>query len=237
MSAQKNWVPHQKGNAFAIWGWNRASYSNCDLSIKGADYDLTFYNISAHDRPTEVSYYNYLKIDRITIPQTNFRVGYFVKDNFSISIGVDHMKYVMDQDQVVRAKGYINRKSIYQGSYDGNIKMNEDFLTFEHTDGLNYINAEVEKYNGIYQSKNNNLYFGYILGLGTGVLFPKTNVKFLDYERNDRFHFSGFGISAKAAIEAYDELSAKSLFDAYQAGFTIHVLWGYGDYLDSLLCI
>lgn len=35
-----------------------------------------------------------------TIPQYNARLGYFFKDNWSISIGMDHMKYVMVQDQM-----------------------------------------------------------------------------------------------------------------------------------------
>jgi hypothetical protein len=40
-----------------------------------------------------------------------------------------------------------------------------------------------------------------LVGAGAGVLLPKTNVKLLDYERNDRFHFSGFGLDAKAGLE------------------------------------
>jgi hypothetical protein len=31
----------------------------------------------------------------MTIPQTNFRMGYFISDHYSLAIGVDHMKYVL----------------------------------------------------------------------------------------------------------------------------------------------
>lgn len=46
---------------------------------------------------------------------------------------------------------------------------------------------------------------------------------------------SAFIEGAKAAIKAYQPAEAQTLFDAYHAGYTLHVLWGYSDYLDGLL--
>jgi hypothetical protein len=37
---------------------------------------------------------------QMTIPQTNFRMGYFISDHYSLA-GVDHMKYVLTQNQTV----------------------------------------------------------------------------------------------------------------------------------------
>jgi hypothetical protein len=42
---------------------------------------------------------------RMTIPQTNFRLGYFINDHYS-SYWVDHMKYVL-QNQVANFNGFI----------------------------------------------------------------------------------------------------------------------------------
>lgn len=47
----------------------------------------------------------------MTISQTNFRLGYFISDDYNISIGVDHMIYVMVQSQSVRITG--NYPNIY----------------------------------------------------------------------------------------------------------------------------
>lgn len=44
-----------------------------------------------------------------------------------------------------------------------------------------------------------------------------------------------FTDGAKTAIKDYDVSQAQTLFDAYQAGHRLHVLWGYSDYLDGLL--
>jgi hypothetical protein len=79
--------------------------------------------------------------------------------------------------------------------------MEAELLTFEHTDGLNYINAEIEKYLSISSPAANICKVSLMAGTGAGVLLPKTNVKLLDYERNDRFHLSGWGIHAKAGLE------------------------------------
>jgi hypothetical protein len=137
----------------------------------------------------------------MTIPQTNFKLGYFIKDGLAINAGLDHMKYVMDQNQVVHMKGTITRAGNFKSVYDGPQKMEAELLTFEHTDGLNYINAEIEKYLSISSPAANICKVSLLAGAGAGVLLPKTNVKLLDYERNDRFHLSGWGIHAKAGLE------------------------------------
>ncbi len=192
----------KKGQFSISWGWNRDAFTKSTISFKGADYDFTLFKLTAHDRPTKFSYYNYLKLSRLTIPQTNLRISYFIKDKLAVSFGDDHMKYVMNNNQTVRMKGSINRAGNYKGKYDGVKTITEDFLTFEHTDGLNYLNFELEKYFTWYHSKSSRLIISGLVGGGMGVLFPKSNVRLLDYERSDRFHVSGFGISAKAGVQA-----------------------------------
>jgi hypothetical protein len=34
---------------------------------------------------------DYINPVKMTIPQTNFRIGYFINDHYSIALGVDHM--------------------------------------------------------------------------------------------------------------------------------------------------
>jgi hypothetical protein len=192
----------KKGQLAVSWGWNRAAYTKSDISFKGNDYDFKLYNVKSHDAPTAItSLYKYLWVTKLTLPQTNLRISYFIKDNLAISFGDDHMKYIMSQGQTVQMKGVITRNGNFKGIYDGDIVTSENFLTFEHTDGLNYLNFELEKYFTWYHSKSNQLIIAAMIGGGAGILFPRTNVKLLDYERNDRFHISGFGISSKVGVQ------------------------------------
>lgn len=195
---------NNKGKFYVYWGWNRGTYSTSDIHFKGKDYDFTLSNVAAQDKPAKFGFDPYFKLDRITIPQTNYRIGYFFKENYTISIGVDHMKYVMIQDQNVTINGTINTGSVFDKVYSNEtIQLKEDFLAFEHTDGLNYINLELKrfddfsKYLGI---NSKNFQVSLTEGIGAGFLFPKTNSKLLNKERYDEFHVSGWGISASVGL-------------------------------------
>ncbi len=202
IAQKKNEQAYAKGKLFFNWGWNRGVFTNSTLQMKGADYNLTLHKLKANDRFTEISFENYLQIDRITIPQTNIRLGYFIKNNIAIVLGVDHMKYVMEEDQIAKVTGEITRPGFYKKTYNGDVKITNDFLTFEHTDGLNYLNIGVEIYKSLYKNKKKTIDISYIYGANIGVMMPKTNVQFLDYERTDRYHVSGFGIELRNAIQA-----------------------------------
>lgn len=193
-----------KGKFYVYWGWNRGTYSDSDIHFKGENYDFTLSNVKASDRPTKFGFNPYFRIDRITIPQTNLRIGYFFKENYTISIGVDHMKYVMNQNQTVGINGTINTGSTFDKTYTNEqIKLIEDFLTFEHTDGLNYINVEVKRFDDfsyLFGLNSRNLQINLTEGVGAGFLLPKSNVKLLNKERYDDFNVAGWGISAGVGL-------------------------------------
>jgi hypothetical protein len=193
-----------KGKFYVYWGWNRGTYSNSDIRFKGDNYDFTLSDVTARDKPTKFGLNPYFRLDRITIPQTNYRIGYFFKENYTVSIGVDHMKYVMNADQNVMINGTINTGSSYDKIYTNeNIQLVEDFLTFEHTDGLNYINVEVKRFDDfshLIGLNSKNLQINLTEGLGAGILFPKTNTRLLGQERHDDFHLSGWGVSASVGL-------------------------------------
>jgi hypothetical protein len=210
ISAQDRLIPiekytaHNKGKFYIFWGGNREDFTKSDIRLKGADYDFTLYNVDAHDKPKGF-HIDYFNPARMTIPQTNFRLGYFITDKYNISIGFDHMKYVMRQDRAVDYSGfYPNQGSYGETLPNGQILLTEDFLMFEHTDGLNYVNTEISRVDDIskwFSIKNTDLLqINFTEGIGGGFLYPKTNTKLLGKERYDEFHVSGYGISTKIGL-------------------------------------
>lgn len=194
-----------KGKFFVYWGWNWASYTDSDIRFKGDNYDFTLSKVKAQDRPTKFSFNDYFNPGRLTIPQTNYRIGYFFKENYTISIGVDHMKYVMIADQDAIIKGDINvGNTKYDGTYTNeSINLAEDFLRFEHTDGLNYVNVELKRFDDIskwFGLQSENLQINVTEGVGAGILYPRTNTTLLGNERHDDFHLSGYGMSIGAGL-------------------------------------
>lgn len=201
---QDKYTAHKKGKFFISWGGNRETYSKSDIQFKGTDYDFTIYDVSAHDKP-KGWHIDYINPGRMTIPQTNLRVGYFVNDHYSVALGVDHMKYVMNQGITVNYTGnYPNRNSYGEAVGNNQVLLTEDFLTFEHTDGLNYVNTEASRHDDISKLfkiiNTDKIQVNVTEGIGLGVLYPKTNAKVFNKQRHDDFHLSGYGASIKAGL-------------------------------------
>ncbi|WP_438988184.1 hypothetical protein [Polaribacter sp.] len=201
----KNNKVTNKGKFFAYWGWNWASYSDSDIRFKGENYDFTLSDVKARDTPSDFTFSKYFGITNITNPQTNFRLGYFFKENYTISVGVDHMKYVVINNQFVDVNGNINvGNTKYDGIYTGQqVQLAEDFLQLEHTDGLNYINVELKRFDNIdhwFGLDLKNLQINLTEGFGAGILFPKTDTTLLGMERHDDYHISGWGVSAGVGL-------------------------------------
>ncbi|MGL2963768.1 hypothetical protein ACSVH2_08125 [Flavobacterium sp. RSB2_4_14] len=198
------YTAHNKGKIYVYWGGNRENFTESDIHFEGNNYNFTLYDVVAHDKP-KGWHVDYVNPSRMTIPETNFRIGYFINDHYNISLGLDHMKYVMEQNQEVNINGTINEGTPFDGSYSNEpITLTEDFLTFEHTDGLNYINTEfcrVDDISHIFKVKNTDKFqLNITEGVGAGLLYPKTNAMLLGKERHDDFHFSGYGVSAKVGL-------------------------------------
>jgi hypothetical protein len=196
---------HQKGKIYFYWGWNRAGFTNSDIQFTGPGHDFTLYDVVAYDRQTPFSLDPYFNPALITIPQTNVRIGYFISDHYEVSIGVDHMKYVVSQNQTVAMDGVIEiPENPFNGVYvNDSIQLSEDFLTFEHTDGLNYINFEFNRWDNLVQFNRFskvNIDLNMLGGLGAGMMMPKSNVMLFGQDRNDQFHVAGFGLSAKLGL-------------------------------------
>lgn len=205
----ERYTAHNKGKIFISWGGNRAAFTKSDITFKGIDYRFRIKNATAHDKP-KGWHIDYVNPARITIPQTNFKIGYFISDHYTISLGVDHMKYVMDADKSRIMDGYIDLPSddigsVYNGIYNNEYFMvSEAFLQFEHTDGLNYVYAEIARYDDIsslFNIQNTDKFqINMTEGVAAGILYPKTNTTLFDRDRYDEFHVSGFGVSLSAGL-------------------------------------
>ena len=198
-----------KGEWYGYWGWNRSNYSDSDIHFKGGDHDFTLHNVEATDRQTDVNLHNlvtrYFNPAQLTIPQYNWRFGYFVADNWSVSLGFDHMKYVMVQNQTVDMTGMISREGYERDDPSRRPqRLVEEFLTYEHTDGFNMISLETERFFPVWSWKNSRSDtkdLALFIGAGGGILFPKSNVMLLGGERNDEWHVAGHAWSVKAGFE------------------------------------
>lgn len=206
------------GKWYGYWGWNRSSYANSDITFTGNDHSFTLENVKAHDRPNPFSdlFSHYLNPVKFTIPHYNFIVGYYINQNVAISLSFDHMKYVVDSDQKVDIKGKLPNG-------DSGKKIVEDFLIYEHTNGYNILSLNVEYVDSLYEDGNFDM--SYFVGLGGGVVIPKSDVRLGEKKRRDELHLAGVDISTKAGIEL-------TFYESYLFRTTLKT--GYSDMFDVL---
>ena len=185
------------GKWFVLWGYNRASYQDSDIAFKGTasnrnPYDFTLHNVQAKDLQSEFQW-QWVFPD-ITVPQTNARIGYYLDETHRVNFGVDHMKYVMIQDQVVNKSG-----TDFLPSSSPTQNLSSNYLTFEHTDGLNYISVGYEMLHPFYAT---DLFkFSTVHGPDGGIVMPKTNASVNGVQnRHDDFCIAGFGAAYKIGI-------------------------------------
>lgn len=186
----------QKGRFEVQWGWNRDVYSTSDIRFSGTGYDFTLRGVRAVDRPMAPDL-KYLAPAKLTLPQTNLRLHYAVSEHYAVGLAFDHMKYVMVQDQVVRVEGDLP-DAFDDRVASEEITLSEDFLTYEHTDGLNFVNARVERRDRWLRVRALRMDAATMAGLSAGVLVPRTACRLPGKDFTDEFHLSGFGTGLHA---------------------------------------
>lgn len=212
VSAQSwHWFPDSLRSSplprfYFYWGYNRASFSKTNLHFTGPDYDFTLYDLKAKDRPTQFSIKTYFNPTTIWIPQYNIRLGFRLGGRWSLSFGMDHMKYVMVQDQNVLLSGVITETAseLYAGAYlNEEISVKENFLKFEHTDGLNLTTLDVEYNLPVLSHPRKKFAMEIILGAGGIWAVTRTDVRVFGDGLNNDFHVAGYAMAGKIGLRCY----------------------------------
>ena len=192
-----------KGTIFGYWGYNISGYTKSNIRFVGPDYDFTLGGSKAHNRP-ELDPKVYFNPSKITIPQFNARVGYYFKDNWALSFGYDHMKYIFADRNEVTLSGVISPgvDSIWSGTYSGEevITNTEDFH-YENSDGLNYLRFELTRTDKWWAvGKNDWFAISTNAGVALGGILSFNDFTFAQQKNTRTISLSGYGASAHASL-------------------------------------
>ena len=187
----------REGKFYVQLGLNWSYYGRSDINFDGPGYDFTLEDVEAKDQPYKSSL------------QYNIHAGYHITDNYSISIGFDHMKYVMKIPQQLIISGVIepqvSNPAYSSGSYAGNyfsqsIAVTPEMLTLEYTDGFNYASVHVQRLDDVWLSDNSRTLLALETGVGAGLILPRSDVKLFGVGKNNRMNIAGWSASAKAGL-------------------------------------
>lgn len=220
-----NAKPHKKGSLYFYWGYNGSLYTKSNIHIYDKEnYNFTLYNVKATNFPIK----RIKDLFSFTSPY-NFRIGYNINDRFSVSAGIDHMKYKIIVNQSVHINGYIKESAspVFAGNYnDSSVSLTRDFFYMEHSDGLNYISFDGDY--SIYKLKlfKEFLTLDFTVGIGLGLMLPRTENYLFQQGANHPYHLSGFGMD----IHFYPKLYLGKFFFIQPA-----VKFGFIDMPDTYL--
>lgn len=191
------------GSLFFYWGYNRTAYTPSSIHFLGSDYDFTLKGVKATDRQPKFGANLYLNPMNITIPQYNFRVGYYFTEKWAFSVGVDHFNYVMSHANEVTVDGHIamSADSLWAGNYTRESKLVDPAeLHYEHSGGLNYIRIELMRSFDLLElgDKRQFAITGNV-GLNLGPMLTTTNFLFANEQTTRSTALSGYGIGANAS--------------------------------------
>ena len=174
------------------------------LILLGRGYDFTLQGCQAEDRQESLSYENYFKFNNITIPQYNIRIGYMIKKNWAISLGFDHMKYILKDNVPYQLSGTINPGIDLETNWSGTY-INEPVITqeamfhYENSNGLNYIRAEVSRVDQLYRERNSAWFaLSSLFGAGLGAIVSMNDFTFAGRKSIETQSLSGMGLSLHA---------------------------------------
>jgi len=207
------------------WGYNKEWYTKSTIHFKGAvngiHHDFVIYHAKAHDRNDMDGLYK--KPIEISVPQYNYRVGFYLNASHTkaLEINFDHTKYIVYDNQLLHAKGFIGNNA-----FDTDTAFTASQMHFEHTNGANFYHINyVRQYN--LKSRKNRSFITALWKAGAGILIPKTDVTLFGKRLDNRFHIAGYCVGGEGGARIYVskhfffEGTAKTGFVDYANALTV----------------
>lgn len=210
--------PKKKRYIYFTWGYNRGFHSKSDATFTTNSGTFTIHDAIGHDRPS-TDLIDYIHPTHIPIPQYNLRVGYEINEHWDIVAGLDHMKWVFQNQYKYQVTGDYNHTvfvpdpsgdpALLQGLTFDQVKATGDmrWLTFDHTNGYNYAHVGGIYKSNLFTSRNGNFKITSGLGAGAGLMIPQTSVRYHQdgwwnwKSVDNQFHVAGYGAHAEAKLQ------------------------------------
>ena len=204
-----------KREFFISWGYNGNGYSKSDIHFSqpslGNDFKLL--SVQAHDSKAWTDLWNHAP----TVPQYNLRVGLFLNEKWGVEMTLDHIKWIVTQDQQVRMTGTLNNAPV-----DTQVVLTEDVLKYQLNNGANptFFNL-IRRFQGAGQPHKTG-WLTFQLKGGAGFAVPHTENTLFGQDNDAGFQwFQGWNLDAGAAARIhlwrfiYVEVEDKFIYARY----------------------
>jgi hypothetical protein len=212
----------KQGQWYFSWGYNEEWYTNSDIHIKqpslGNNY--SFKNVIAQDK---VGWDDNFLHTPLSIPQYNYRLGHWFKDNWGIEINFDHTKYEVDGPQLLHIKGTLNHRQV------DSFFVNNGNLTYYLNNGANFFLFNLVHRVQVPRMRFKDFNVSFLWKAGVGFMYPHTQNIIFGKANNQGFQFGGLDAGAEGDLRftffkyIYLEYCNKLIFTDY---WGLHVYEG-----------
>jgi hypothetical protein len=202
---------------FVSWGYNGDRYAKSDIhfSQPSLGNDFTLHSVQARDSKTwtrtDVFHHS------LFVPQYNFRFGMFFNEKWGGEVALDHIKWIVVQDQQVRLTGTLNGAPV-----DSDITLTPDVLRYQLNNGANPIFFNVIRRISLAGTPGKAGHIQFLGKAGIGFAIPHTQNAVFDQPNDAGFQpFHGWNMDIVAAVRInllsrlYFEFEEKGLFASY----------------------
>lgn len=200
---------------FVSWGYNGDRYANSDLHISQPDLgnDFTLVNVSARDSKAWTDLFNH----SLFVPQYNFRIGMFFNDKWGVELALDHMKWIVRENQQVRMTGTLDGDPV-----DEQVTLSADVLRYQLNNGANPVFINLIRRVHIAGEPGRTGHMAFLAKGGGGFAWPHTENTLFGQPNDKGFQpFHGWNLDAAAAFRIhlwrplYFEVEEKLVYARY----------------------
>jgi hypothetical protein len=182
-----------KREFFVSWGYNGNQFTKSDLHIRqpALGNDLTLIGVQARDSKTWTELFSH----SLFVPQYNLRLGVFFNERWGLELALDHIKWIVRQDQQVRIVGTLNGAAI-----DSQITLTPDVLRYQLNNGSNPVFVNLIRRMRLARDPGRTGHVALMAKIGGGFAMPHTeNVVFGQPNEKGFQFFHGWDLDAGAA--------------------------------------
>ena len=186
-----------KREFFASWGYNGDSYSKSDIHFSqpslGNDFKLL--SVQAHDSKAWTDLFDHA----LTVPQYSVRFGVFLNEKWGLEMALDHIKWIVTQDQQVRMTGALNNAPV-----DANVVLTEDVLKYQLNNVANPVFFNLIRRFHVAGQPRKTGWLTFQLKGGAGFAVPHTENTLFGQDNDKGFQwFQGWNLDAGAAARVH----------------------------------
>lgn len=192
-------ISNARGTFWMGWGYNRSYYSQSDIRFSDKTYDFTLYNATAADE--KLSPGDHFAAETMFKTQFDFKIGYYFRNKYAVSFGFNRFNYIFNDGNEVLLDGEIDStvNTPWRGSSN-----NEEIITnrndFHYANqGMNFLHANIQRTDKLYQSGNKMVAFSTSYGLSLGAIMSNNTFLFAGKLNENKRSFSGYGLAAFAS--------------------------------------